>query len=444
MQDMTYFREVIEQADWFRFYQQYAKALPLYEKLWDGGWNEGREWAGLGYAICLRKLGRLADALDVCREVYRLNPEMEENCSLYSWCIYDAALRDQNSATKENERNFFRAVNAILRLTQAESRYSPRAAAVFKAIDHLIEATDNYPAALILEWLDELDPENLSKDCWVGTGKDGKQVEYASEQENWYAERAKALEKLERYQESGQVSLKALETLEKFHFDNDVWFNYRIATADKHLGLLDEAQAHLEKVRERKKDYFIDLEIAEVAHALKRTDDAIKYACSAAIAPWPRFFEFRWKVFFLLAQLFQEKGEIELAKEHALLVWKIGACQNSDVPAEVKNLANEMALGTPDDRSEREIYDGLLEVWVKTLFGDRKKIRGRILKVNENGKSGFIEAEDGNVYYYNSRELFGKHYTFFYGVEVEFYCEPVTEKGKNDRAIEIHRVDQQN
>lgn len=437
MQDSTYFQETMEQAHWLRYNEQYAEALPLYEKLWDGGWNHGREWAGWGYATCLRKLGRLADALDVCREVYRLNPVMEHNCSLYAWCIYDTALKDENSATKENERSFFRAVDAIIKLTHKKSKYSPRGATVFKVIGYLTEAGNDYPAAEILEWLDKLDPDNLSKDCWVGPGKGGKQIEHASEQEKWYAERSKALEKLERYQESGQVSLKALETVGKCHHDNDIWFNYRIAVADKHLGLLDEAQARLGKVHQKKRDYIVELEMAEVAHAQNRTDDAMKFACSAAVAPGPINYGFRWKIFFLLAQLFQEKGELALAKEHALLVWKIGADQYWNVPAEVINYAIQIAIDTSDKRSERDIHDGLMDTWIKIGLVNRQIMRGRIFKVNENGESGLIEAEDGKKYHYDSRELHGKHYLYYYGVKVEFYYEPASENGKRGSVTDI-------
>lgn len=443
MEESTYYQEIIEEATWLRRNKQYDEALPLYEKLWDGGWREGREWAGWGYATCLRKLGRLADALDICREVYRLKPEMEHNCSLYAWCIYDTEIKNKNSATQENERDFFKAADAIVKLTHVKSKFSPRATTVFKVIDYLTEARANYPAAQILEWLDKLDPVNLSVECWIGPGKDGKQVEYASEQEKWYAERAKALDSLGRYQESKDASLKALKTIDKCHYDNDIWFNYRIAVADKNLGLLDEAQTRLEMVRKRKKDYFIDLEMAEVAFAQNQLNDAIKFACSAALAPGQNDLGFRWKVYFLLAQLFKQKGEIALAKEHALLVWRIRTEQDWNVPAEVKNLASQMAIDLSDKRSAREICSGLLEIWVNTLFGDRKQIRGRIIKVNENGKSGFIEAEDGKKYYYHSRELREKHFLFYYGVKVEFYFEPATEKGKKDSAIEIHRVIEQ-
>jgi tetratricopeptide (TPR) repeat protein len=307
----------------------------------------------------------------------------------------------------------------------------------------LTEARVNYPAEQVLEWLAKLDPDKLSKECRSGPGKDGKQVEYASDEEKWYSEKAKALDKLEKYQESKQVSLKALETLKKCHYDNDIWFNYRIAVADKHLGLLDEAQTRLEKVRQRKKDYFIDLEMAEIAYEQNRINDAIKFASSAALAPGQNNLGFRWKVYFLLSQLFKEKGEITLAKEHALLVWKIRTEQEWKVPVEVESLTRELAVDLSDERSARKIEKGLQEGWKKARFEDRKKIRGLIKTILRDGKSGFIKSEDGAEYYYHSRELRGDRELYDYGIEVEFYCEPASKKGDKDSAIEIHLVDQQ-
>lgn len=443
MEDPKNFQEISTEAESLRKNKQFEEALPLYQQVWESGWEENREWTGWGYAFCLRKLGRSAEALEVCREVYRLKPEMDYNRSLYAWCIFDTALKIDNSAIKDNEQDFFKAADAILKLSPETSIYSPNATTVFKVIDYLTEARVNYPAVQVLEWLDKLDPEKLSKEFRSGPGKDGKQVEYANDEEKWYSEKAKALDKLERYQESKQVSLKALETLKKFHYDSDIWFNYRIAVADKHLGLLDEAQARLEKVRQKKKDYFIDLEMADLAYAQNKLSDAVKFACSAALAPGQNDLGFRWKVYFLLAQLLKEKGELALAKEHALLVWKIRTEQAWKVPPEVESLARELAVDLSDDRSARKIEKELREAWEKTRFEDRKKIQGIIKTILQNGKSGFIKAEDGKEYYYNSRELRGDQELFDYGIEVEFYCEPASDKGKKDSAIEIHRVDEQ-
>ena len=296
------------------------------------------------------------------------------------------------------------------------------------------EPVDRLPYAFWTHFpLTDLDPDELSKECRSGPGKDGKQVEYASDEEKWYSSKAKALDKLERYQESKQVSLKALETVKKCHHDNDIWFNYRIAVADKHLGLLDEAQARLEKVHQKKKDYFVDLEIAEIAHAQNRLNDAIKFAYSAALAPGQTDLGFRWKVYLLLTQLLKEKGELVLAKEHALLVWKIRTEQGWKIPTEVENLVRELAVDLTDERSARKIEKGLQEAWKKTRFEDRKKVRGQIIKIIKEGKSGFIKGEDGEEYHYNSRELRGDHELFDYGIEVEFYCEPASKKG--DKAL---------
>lgn len=423
--------------------KQYETALPMYKQLWESGWQENREWTGWGYAFCLRKLGRSAEALEICREVYRLKPEMDHNRSLYAWCIFDTALKIDNSSIKDNEQDFFKAADAILKLTPEASTYSPRVTAVFRVIDYLSEARVNYPAAQVLEWLDKLDPNKLSKECRSGPGKDGKQVEYASDEEKWYSEKSKALDKLERYPESKQVSLEALETLKKCHYDNDVWFNYRIAVADIHIGLLDEAQTRLEMVRKRKKDYFVDLEMANVAHAQNRLNDAIKFACSAALAPGQTDLGFRWKVYLLLTQLLKEKGELALAKEHALLVWKIRTEQAWKIPPDVETLTRELAVDLSDERSARKIEKGLQEAWKKTRFEDRKKIRGQIKTILKDGKQGFIKGEDGKEYHYHSRELRGDHDLYDYGIEVEFYCEPASDKVKHDSAIEIHRVDEQ-
>lgn len=437
------FQSISAEAEGLRKNKQFEEALPLYQQVWQSGWQENREWTGWGYAFCLRKLGRSEEALEICREVYRLKPEMDHNRSLYAWCIFDTELKIDNSAIKENEQKFFKAADAILKLIPEASVYSPRVTAVFRVIDYLIEARVNYPADQVLEWLDKLDPGELSKECRSGPGKDGKQVEYASDVEKWYSSKAKALDKLGRYQESKQVSLKALETVEKCHHDNDIWFNYRIAVADKHLGLLDEAQAHLEKVRKRKKDYFVDLEMAEVAYAQNRLNDAVKYSCSAALAPGQTDLGFRWKVYLLLAKLYKEKGDLALAKEHTLLVCKIRTEQTWKVPPEVESLARELEVDLTDIRSARKIEKGLQEAWKKARFEDRKKLRGVIKTILPNGKSGFIKAEDGKDYYYKFRELRGDHDLYDYGIEVEFYSEPASEKGNKDTAIEIHRVDDQ-
>ncbi len=110
------FQLVKTDADNYRKNKQYEQALPLYKQVWESGWEQSREWTGWGYAFCLRKLDNPVDALEICREVYKINPEMDYNRSLYAWCIFDAELKIDNSAIKEDENRFFKAADAILKL----------------------------------------------------------------------------------------------------------------------------------------------------------------------------------------------------------------------------------------------------------------------------------------------------------------------------------------
>ncbi|NCX95359.1 MAG: hypothetical protein EBX41_02915, partial [Chitinophagia bacterium] len=68
-----------------------------------------------------------------------------------------------------------------------------------------------------------------------------KSEEQASDKENWYAVKTKALFETQQYQECFVVSKKALETFDKFHYLNDIWFARRVALSRKKLGNKKEA-----------------------------------------------------------------------------------------------------------------------------------------------------------------------------------------------------------
>jgi len=68
-----------------------------------------------------------------------------------------------------------------------------------------------------------------------------KPMEFASAREDWFATKTKALFELKQYQECFELSKKALELFDKFHYSNEVWFARRIALSKKHLGKSEDA-----------------------------------------------------------------------------------------------------------------------------------------------------------------------------------------------------------
>ena len=59
--------------------------------------------------------------------------------------------------------------------------------------------------------------------------------------------------KLGKFQECYDVSKLALETFEKFHYSNDIWFARRIALSKKNLGNSEDAIKELQQILRKKK-----------------------------------------------------------------------------------------------------------------------------------------------------------------------------------------------
>ena len=90
------------------------------------------------------------------------------------------------------------------------------------------------------------------------------QMEFASDRENWYVYKSKALMKLGLYQKCYDISSAALEAISKFHYSNDVWFARRIALSKLKLGNSETAIVDLHEILKRKREWFIEKELAEL------------------------------------------------------------------------------------------------------------------------------------------------------------------------------------
>ena len=141
----------------------------------------------------------------------------------------------------------------------------------------------------------------LSDECdIIQVEKKGKMsnMELASDQEKWFAQKTKALFKLGHWPECYELSKKALETFEKFHYDNESWFARRIALAKKNLGNPSEAIFELKEILKRKQEWFIQKEIAELLFDENDIENAFIYAIQAITNFEP--LEFKVDLLFLL------------------------------------------------------------------------------------------------------------------------------------------------
>ncbi|MGB4267611.1 MAG: hypothetical protein WBK20_00370 [Spirochaetota bacterium] len=170
---------------------------------------------------------------------------------------------------------------------------------------------------LINEFCDKIDREKLSKKCFkrkVMRKGELKEMEFASEHEDWYAYKTKALEKLGKWQECFDLLKEAFEKIEKFHYSNDSWFSRRMALAKKSLGNIDEAINDLQTILKKKREWFIQKELAELYFEKGNIDSALKYSIDAINNFGP--LEFKIDLLYLLGRILRKHNKLELSFQH--------------------------------------------------------------------------------------------------------------------------------
>ncbi len=387
------------QASELRKQGQFEEAIPLYEKLWQA---TPTKWIGWGYAFCLRRVGRSAEALEICRAVFNLDPNFDRNNSLYGWCIYDTCIKQP--AETIDEATFLKAAEAITQLT-SQGDYSPYEITVFAVIKYFEKREEKQkpvPYNKIMEWLDKLDVSQLS--AVAVRGSDGKS--YPSPREKWYTSRSKALLALERYEECIDICSRALQEFRRLHYDYDIWFRIQRAQCYLKLGRFAEAGSDLKYAIERKPDPWIRHRYAQALYEVGQLDEAIRYAAEAAL-PSQRL-GYRWEVFLDLGLMLAEKGENELAAKHILLAAAIRREESwVKVPPRLRDALNLYRLSDENIPPAKTLHRELQSFWKSMKPRPRTTHTGVIATIHANEKSGHITGDDGKRYFFSTQNYKG-------------------------------------
>jgi len=424
---MSEIQKIKREASELRKQCRYSEALKLYNDLWTNHRDSCKEWEGWGYATCLRKLGNSEEALEICRTIYQNNPDFEAGKKLYAWCIYDIEIKKDNEHIKKDEKKFFKAANAIQDLT-SQDQYSPQAKTIFRVIDYLIQTKQTYPAEAVIGWLDRLDQKSLSDEPYRFIGADGKQREVQSEEEKWFAIKTKSLEKLGRYEECTEISKEALATLSNFHYNNDVWFQRRIALSKAHLGDKQKAAEDLEKILQRKKEWFIQHEIANIYYDLGNNEKALNYAIDAALNFGKN--ENKWELFLLMAQILVAQRRIDDAKEHLIFAAKLRVEQEWKIPEKLEKMLTEYKIDISISKKRSELLKKLKVLWEKEKYSSLPSMVGTVKTILKDGKAGFISSENGKDYYFKTNSFKGNKNRLERGLKVSFFIEDSFDKKK--------------
>ncbi|WP_231490341.1 hypothetical protein [Pedobacter sp. Leaf170] len=269
---------------------------------------------------------------------------------------------------------------------------------------------------LVNEFCNKVDREKLAKTCSViqierkGQLKD---MELASDFENWYAYKTKALTKLREWQECFDLSKEALERIENFHYSNDVWFSRRVALSKRNLGDTKDTIRELQTILIKKREWFIQKELAELYLEEGNIDQAFKQAIDAMNNFGP--LEFKVDLLYLLGKIHQLQNKPELSFKHFSLSKLIREVEEWKIPnklsVELQLLSFPEILITGISGLKRNLQDywssfklpaqkyRTPEVTSKSTGSHQGEII-RILHDNERGKDGFIKS-GGREYYFS-------------------------------------------
>lgn len=425
--------EIKSEAKNFFQAKNYKDALPLYKQLWVENRDSCNEWEGWRYAFCLKQLKEYKPALEICREVYHLKPTFENINGLYAWCIYYTEIGIEKIT---NEANLFRAGEGIIKLLKQEDKSVKKdhdypcvySLSIFKILDYLNEKAIYNPEKIIY-WTSKLNPDILEAVPFKFTDNNRNERELAPQKEQWFALRAKAFYENGQFEDCIAIAEKALTSLHKFHYDNDIWLKRDIALSKAGLGDLDTALEELKELLKRKNEWFIQKEISVIYKQQNKLDDAMNFAIDGALNFGDA--DKKLNLFKLLAELLKAKGKTVEAKAHIEFIYQIRKANKWKIDNELSNLMQEFGIETNRDLDIKELQRKLKPVWEQLKFGNQELLNGAIISIIADGKAGFIAVENGKSYFFSAKNFKGRKDLMQKGQKVTFFLEDSFDKKKN-------------
>lgn len=396
---MTY-QELSEQAGALRKEKKFEEALPVFEALFEQHRDLCNEFDWWGYARSLLKLDMYEKALQYAREgllKYKGSPYLT---TVYTWSLYHVRVKPEKVSDRDL---FFKAANAIVRLSAPDNKYSPLPDTVFRVVELLEEEyTPDY--AEILTWLRKLDPAALDRQPFAFTNEEGKNIVLASDYEKYHALLVKALQESGDYAGCIEKAASILNEVRDFHHDNDLWITRQQALALRRLARFDESLGLYLQILVRKHDWFLKMELAELYVDMQNWEKALIAALDAADDPGVN--KMKVGLFLLIARIFLKLGKTREALLHARLVIALREKEGWGPDRE----AEEMVNSYPVNEALPDEYGKLLN-FARTFWAEHqpqaREYKGKISKILPHGGAGFIAGEDGNSYYFSINDFDG-------------------------------------
>lgn len=470
---MTLF-EFSQQISIFKKEKKYSETLSHFRE-YKGNFTKeqigNNEYIVSDIISCLRYLNNL-DAGFQFLNIYGI--EISENqkervISAYGWLLWAKyKAENENKGNSTNEDDFFDGEDEETTIENFEVDKSE----LLEKVETLIPILDTFnsdfiktlssnlftivlksekkkPAPnwkLVNEFCNKVEREKLSKEnSTIKVERKGqlKDMELASDFENWYAYKTKALTKLGEWQECFNLSKEALEKIETFHYSNDVWFSRRVSLSKRNLGDTEDTIQELKSILKKKREWFIQKELAELYFEKGNIEFAFKQAIDAINNFGP--LEFKVDLLYLLGKILRQQDKIELSFQHFSLSKLIRQAEEWKLPQKLFDELKTFSFSEIPQSDFKKLKSELQKYWdnfkapqMKTFDKSKTAINNlegeivRILHNNDRGKVGFIKS-NGKEYYFSVNSNYHSISKIAVGTKVLFEILPPKDDNKKEQ-----------
>lgn len=386
---------------------EYKKALPLCKELWAHFSDTQEFWDAHQYANCLKKLGELDEAENVCEYIYQTYrdqklPSCQERpfayiLNLYTWIINDKyvkSIRKPDYQYEDIVLDKLFLLHEIIEFVGQDSRLPSFNYCALSVIRVLIKTSKTYNDKMI-SIINLIDPKDLSSIPTQYTDHAGKEREMASDKETYFQLKSDLLFREKQYEDCILCCTTAIDEIENLHYDNNIWLERRVALALENIGRIDDAIITLKKLILISDKWFLLYELGKCYLRKKETKQALIYMLRAACTKDPE--KMKVKLIESIGDIFTDIQEIDLAQENYNFARQIREENDWSVSQTLNNkISTMMPIRFLDIRKH----------WITFLHDEVGAKHGRIVKILPGHRGGFIQAD--RPYYFQYKNFFGK------------------------------------
>ena len=382
------------------------ESIAIGKRIWDE--FEGIDVFNLYDALQVLKAARndCSVDFDFIFEVAKKYSEKEEVINKFKWYVFDKYLKaKKNIALLPNEININKSLSLISQSNLREDNTYPcpfTIGAIELAKGH---SKNLFNGRKVNEYLDKLNPLFLSKknNNYV---KDGEEVKVASDLESYYALKTKALLKIDLIEECKSLCELALNDLDEFHYNNDLWFQMRIALCYEKLGELDKSEELFQKLVSTKAGndkWFLYYDISDLYYHQNNFEKALKYSVNATF--YGTDLDKMNGLLLLQARILVKLNRLDDGKTIAELIAAVIKKYELNIKQDYDNLFKYFGIDFQNCKEFNSIYKIAHDLWIKERYKGLYEITGKIIFVNPNGKFGKIKTSDNRTFSFHKRDF---------------------------------------